>query len=353
MASFPAQALHPTPSHLHISGERCPWCEQPIPHEKFEEIKNRIAAREQQQVAQITDELRKQFAREKAQVEAKAREDAQRAAAAEADVKLAAAEGVRQDLEVKLQALEKEKAAAVFAEQAKAFEDRQKLQEKLQDLQRQLDNKTAQELGEGAEVDLFEQLKGAFEQDRIRRVLKGTQGADIVHEIVHKGIVCGKIIYDAKNRNAWKSDFVTKLRADQMAERAEHAILSSNKFPAGTQQLHHQDGVIIANPARVLALVELLRRHLLQTHELRISNEERERKTAALYAFITSDRCRQLLDSMETHATRMFELEEAEQKAHRLTWERRDKLIRLVQKVHADLCSEIERIIGADAGPLG
>ena len=52
---------------------------------------------------------------------------------------------------------------------------------------RKLEKKTAEELGEGAELDLYEELKALFEGDRIRRVPKGTPGADIVHEIVENG----------------------------------------------------------------------------------------------------------------------------------------------------------------------
>jgi hypothetical protein len=37
---------------------------------------------------------------------------------------------------------------------------------------RALENKTAEELGEGAEVDLFESLKSEFPEDNIRRVPK-------------------------------------------------------------------------------------------------------------------------------------------------------------------------------------
>ena len=48
----------------------------------------------------------------------------------------------------------------------------------------------------------------------------------------------------------------------------------------------------------------------------------------------------------------MFELDAAEEKAHRLTWERRSKLIRVVKKAQGDLTFEIERIIGtAGNGP--
>jgi hypothetical protein len=245
-----------------------------------------------------------------------------------------------------------DKEAAVLAEKAKAFDESQRLQLKLQELQRQLEGKTAHELGEASEVDLFEELRNAFEGDRIRRVGKGVNGADVVHEVVHNGKVCGKIIYDSKNRNAWQNEFASKLRADKLAERADHAVLSSNKFPKGTQQLHNQDGVIIANPGRVLALAEILRRNIVQTHELRIGNDERERKTVALYAFITSERCKQLLDAIDAQTVKMFELDTAEEKAHRLTWERRGKLIRMVKKAQGDLTFEIERIIGtAGNGP--
>jgi hypothetical protein len=219
----------------------------------------------------------------------------------------------------------------------------------LLELQRQLERKTAHERGEGAEIDLFEKLKSAFAGDRIRRVVKGTKGSDIIHEVLHKGKVCGQIVYDAKNRDAWRNDYVTKLREDQIAAKAEHAILSSHKFPADARQLHLQEGVIIANPARVLAVVEILRRHILQTYELRMSHQERDQKTEALYAFITSERCGQLLDSVEIAANKMLELDQAELRTHKRTWDTRRRLITAVQKANSDLSFEIERIIGTAA----
>lgn len=378
MSALPARHVE----HPHAANERCPWCDQPIGHQKFAEITSRIAAREREQQAAVTSRLKAEHERLLAEATARARADAEASAEAAVKARLAdaeiamkarleageaalaarlgeaeklrlAAETARKEVEAVLESqretLEKERILAVQAEQLKAVEEKQKLQEKLALLQKQLENKTAQEIGEGPEVDLFEQLKAAFEGDRIRRVLKGTQGGDVIHEVVRNGQVCGKIIYDSKSRNAWKGDFITKLRADQMAERAEHAVLSSNKFPAGSQQLHIVDGVIIAHPARVTALVEILRRHIIETHELRISSDEREEKTAALYAFITSDRCKQLLEQIETQVGRMLELEASEEKAHRLTWERRSRLINGVRKVHGDLCFEIERVLGTAA----
>jgi hypothetical protein len=245
--------------------------------------------------------------------------------------------------------LQREKDGAILSANAKVL----KLTAELADMQRKLEGKTANELGEGSEVDLFEALKAAFESDRIVRVGKGVNGADVIHEVVHNGKVCGKIVYDAKNRNAWQNEFVVKLRADKIAQAADHAILCSNKFPKDKAHVHYQDGVIVAGPARVVAIVQMLRDQVVRMHELRVSKEGREQKSMALYAFITSEHCRQLIDQVETQAVRMLELDSKEQEAHRRLWDQRKKLINTVQKSRSDLSFEIDRIIGtAGNGPM-
>jgi hypothetical protein len=66
----------------------------------------------------------------------------------------------------------------------------------------------------------------AFEGHRIRRVEKGAKGTDIIHEIVQAGKTVGK-----KNRGNWKSEYATKLCKDQIAEKAEFAILPRISSP--------------------------------------------------------------------------------------------------------------------------
>ncbi|HKD57828.1 MAG TPA: DUF2130 domain-containing protein [Hyphomicrobiaceae bacterium] len=248
--------------------------------------------------------------------------------------------------------LKEERDAAVLAERTRAFEEAQALRQKLEDLTRKLEGKSAHELGEGSEIDLFEELRDAFQADRIQRVPKGVNGADVIHEVVHNGRVCGKIIYDAKNRDSWQNGFATKLKADKLAQAADHAILSSNKFPKDKSQVHTQDGVIVANPARVLVIAEILREQIVRMHELRASKEAREEKTVALYAFVTSDHFKLLVEQVEAQAGKMLELDNKEQEAHRRVWDQRGKLIRTIQKARADLTFEVDRIIGtAGNGP--
>ncbi|MGB6177519.1 MAG: DUF2130 domain-containing protein [Methylocella sp.] len=385
--------LKPRSPHLHFGGETCPWCEQEIPPERLAEIRGKIAAREREQTHAITAKLEQQYAlqfdafrkakdaevakvKEDATAEAiRIRQEATEAAevlvrdktaakdkaVADAQAKTAEAEGkhsklseqhamtLNERLASQREILEKAKDDAINAEKAKAFAVHQKLTSDFNDLKRKYENKTAAERGEGAEIELFELLKAAFPDDRIRRVEKGAMGADIIHEVVENGKVCGKIVYDRKNRGNWKTEYATKLRADQIAEKADHAILSTNKYPDGEDQICMREHVILACPARVRWLAELLRAHIILTHKLRVSNEARDEKTAELYAFITSQRCRQLLDSIETLVKKLEEIDVAEQKAHSGVWRKRGELLKSVLKANGVFCFEIDRIIGTAA----
>lgn len=243
-------------------------------------------------------------------------------------------------------ALEKRHLEVLNAEKSKHFEETQKIQSQLADVQRKLENKTAQDLGEGAEVDLYEALKAAFGEDDITRIAKGLAGADIRHKVRHSGKDCGVILYDSKNHKAWRGEFVTKLRDDQIAGKADFAILSTIAFPQGSKQLHVQDNVILVNPARAVTIAQIVREQVVRAHALRLSDVDREKKTQALYAFITSERFAIQLSKVQTSLDTLSELDLKEQTAHKLTWQKRSQLHSGIAKAEADLRAEIDYIVG-------
>jgi hypothetical protein len=245
--------------------------------------------------------------------------------------------------------LEKAREDAVNAEKARAFEENQKLTNKVSDLQRALENKTAEELGEGAEINLFETLKKEFPEDDIQRIPKGTPGADIVHVVMYCGKKCGTIIYDSKNHNQFRNEHVSKLRTDQLAAEAEHAILSTRKFPQGARQLHLQDGVLLANPARVVLVVTLIRQQLLQLYAQRVSGVERESKTAELYDFIVSEQFSSLLSRIDERSEDLLEQQAKEMRWHENNWKKQGEAIRAIQKAKANLENQVNLIIGTSS----
>lgn len=270
-----------------------------------------------------------------AAAETRTREAEKRAAEAEANMSA--------DREV----LQKAADDAVNAERARAFEEKNKLLVQVSDLKRALENKTNEELGEGAHMNLLEELKAEFKDDKIERIPKGAPGADIQHIVMHRRQNCGTILYDSKNHIQWRNEHVSKLRRDQLAGKAEHAILSTLKFPQGTRQVCVQDGVLIANPARVVALATILRQNLIQVHTLRLSQADRESKMATLYEFITSDRCTQLLSRIDERADSLQDQQDREIRWHQNHWKKQGEAIRAIQKAKADLANEVEALIAS------
>ena len=273
---------------------------------------------------------------------------------AEAERDIVTAELAKKDVahakEIKQQrkALEDANTTKLAEKDAEHFRERDKNLRTIQKLERSLERRTADERGEGSEINLYEALRDAFDDDKITRVGKGESGADIWHDVKYKGEVCGRIVYDAKDHGRWATSFAKKLRTDQLAAEAEHAILAlaPTAFPSNSRQIELREGVILANPARVVALVTLLREQIIRSHRLSLSSHERDEKMVELYDFINSDRCGQLFSQFDSLMEKMEKLEVAEKKAHDKTWRSRGMLFKdVIKVVRGQLGDEIDRIL--------
>jgi hypothetical protein len=300
---------------------QCPYCGQPISRKQYREIRAQIEAQVEQA---LKDRLAEQVKLLKVNQDT----------------------SIKRRLEAQRQTLEKAKAEAVAAERTKAYAERMRLDTQLQDLQRKLQRKTANELGEEGEVDLFEALRREFRHDTITRVAKGVPGADVTHRVVHNDIVIGTILVDSKNTSRFLSRYVTKLRADQLREQADHAIISTTAFPPGARQLALIDNVIVAAPAWVAVVIHLLRRHIVEMHVLRIGNEARQEKTEALYRFIVSPAGLALLDQIVSLTDDLTNLLAREKKAHHQDWEKRLALYAAIRDAKEQFSDSIHGIIG-------
>ena len=229
--------------------------------------------------------------------------------------------------------LQREKETAVLAEKAKVL----KLQSELADMQRKLEGKSAHELGEGSEIDLFEQLRTAFEGDRIQRVPKGVNGADVIHEVIHNGKVCGKIIYDAKNRNAWQNGFATKLNADKLVQAPTTPSCPATSSPRTRRRSTTRTASSSPSRRACWRSSRSCATSSCACTSCASARRGASRRSVELYAFITSEHCKQLLEQVEAQAGKMLDLDTKEQEAHRRLWDQRGKLIRSVQKARSDL----------------
>ncbi len=397
------------PIHPAENADRCPWCGTAIPRAKFVEIERRIAEQERSKLAKerarMEQEMRAEWNRaeaklnvetnqkiaaaivERDQAAAKAREADARAAAkarelearettirkeaadqAAAKAKLDAdkqmsvvtterdqalakmrqiEEANQKDLQQLRNTLEKDRDQQLLKFNAERTRERGQFELKIDALKRQLQRKTADELGEGAEIDVFDALREVFPRDDIARIKKGQPGADIRHTILHKGRPCGTILVDSKNRQGWQDGYVSKLREDQMAAKAEYAVLATSVFPSGKKELYvdEETKVIVVSRARAVEIIGLIRQLMVKLHVLGLSLEERTEKRELLFRYISSDDCRQHMAEATRLTNEILDLDVDEQKVHQKTWDKRGKMAARLRNLIRDVDTEVTAII--------
>jgi hypothetical protein len=259
----------------------------------------------------------------------------------------------QKELAEQRQALEKDKTLTLLRQETKFNRERESLQKKMQLMDKQLQKKTANELGDGAEVDLFEALRECFPSDKITRIPKGQAGADILHEVLYKGEPCGRIILDSKNRQGWKWDFVTKLRQDQVEAGAEHAILATTVFPQGKKEMCIESGVIVMAPARIIYVAQILRQAMVTMRVKGLSIKERATKMSKLYNLITSESYSGKFAEANKLTQDIDELGVQEIKDHGNLWKKRGALVKRIQNVLRETETEVSAIIESSEGEEG
>lgn len=259
------------------------------------------------------------------------------------------------DLEQLRAALDKDRTDQLLKLQAAHLREKGQLQQKVDTMSRQLQRKTADELGEGAEVDVYEALREAFPGDDITRVKRGEPGADIRHKVLHKGTTCGTILVDSKNRQAWQNSYITKLREDQMAAKAEHAVLATTVFPSGKKELYldEETAVIVVSRARVCEVVELLRSSMVRMRVLKLSLSERNEKRDLLYKYIASEEYRQHQQEAARLSNELSDLDVEEKRDHDKVWHKRGKMVTRLRNVVRQVETEVSAILENRPGTTG
>lgn len=358
----------------HPAINQCPTCGGSLSDAKYREVQRNLDERERRLRAETEARLKKVLDEKHRLDLIQAQRDGEKRAAEGAAKTLAAAKSELTATQAKLK--EQQARAAVQAQQVAEAErtyqtelakqrqllgrdkdealrkaraeftrEKEAAQKKVADLERQLQKKTANDLGDGAEIDLYEALRDIFPRDHLTRVGKGEPGADIHHEVLHKGQSCGLIVIDSKNRKNWQNGYVTKLRQDQLEAEAQHAILATTTFPAGAKELYIRDNVIVVTPARAPFIIQLLRDLMVRMHVQGLSMKERAVKMGRLYKYITSEVCAQRFQEAKKITEDLADLDVQETKDHQKVWERRGRMTTRLKGVLRDLDTEISTIV--------
>jgi hypothetical protein len=361
--------------------DACPWCGQRISHKQFVDIEARLRAEDkrrqeaadaevQARVATERDTLETRYRADRTSLElmlGKLKEQLEKAKDEQAEFEKrlreateAAAQAERRRVEAELakkvqveRERERELIKADFdqkmlkqdAENQKAA---QALRKQVAELQRKLEDQATRK-PEVVELDVFEELKAAYPEDRVLRLPRGEAGGDILVEVKYKGAICGRIILDSRNRGNWQTSYATKLRSDMLEDKADHAILTTLHFPRGATELCRQDDVLLVHPARVVELVGILRQALVRMHQARLSIEQRDEKKLRLYDHITSELFRRKLSDTGKLTQQLLDLDVDEFKEHNRVWKARGGILKKLEAVNSEVVGEINDIVDGRA----
>jgi hypothetical protein len=176
----------------------------------------------------------------------------------------------------------------------------------IEELRRRAEQGSQQLQGEALELELESLLRHQFPRDQIEPVPNGDFGGDVLHRVFGPGgQTCGTILWESKRTKRWSDDWLTKLRNDQRAAKAEVALIVSSALPKEVETFGLVDNVWVAEPRFPVPLAIVLRHSLIDLAGSRQAQEGQQSKMEMMYTYLTGPRFRHRIDAIVERFTDM------------------------------------------------
>ncbi len=246
----------------------------------------------------------------------------------------------------------KQNALEIFTDEhrLKDLEKEKKISDMLktiEELKRKAQQGSMQTQGEVLELDIESLLKTKFPTDEIEPVSKGMRGADILQKIFSKGQYCGTIIWEAKHTKAWSDAWISKLKDDQRAVKAEIAVLATETMPKGVNSFTHINGIWVTDFSLVGNLAEVLRKGIIDIFQQKRSAVGKNEKMEFLYGYLSGPEFKQKVEAIVDAFKAMKEDLDHERRSMTRMWAKREKQIERVILNTGAMYGDMQGIIGA------
>jgi hypothetical protein len=221
------------------------------------------------------------------------------------------------------------------------------MQRQIEELRRKAEQGSQQLQGEALEIELESQLRARFSRDVIEPVPKGEFGGDVLQRVFGPtGQACGTILWESKRTKNWSDGWLSKLRDDQRAAKAEIAMIVSSALPKGVESFDLVDGVWVVEPRFALPLAIALRQSLIDVAGSKLAQEGQQSKMELVYAYLTGPRFRHRIDAIVERFTEMQNDLDRERKTMMRLWAKREEQLRGVLDSTAGLYGDLQGIAG-------
>jgi hypothetical protein len=221
------------------------------------------------------------------------------------------------------------------------------MQKQIEELKRRAEQGSQQLQGEVQELELEFLLQGRFPRDNVEPVPKGEHGGDVLHRVIGPmEQLCGTILWESKRTKNWSDGWLSKLRDDQRAAKAEFAVMVSQVLPKDVESFDLVDGVWVTSPRTFIPVAVALRHSLLELALARQAGEGQQTKMEMVYQYLTGQRFRQRVQAIVEKFSDMQEDLDKERKTMTRLWAKRQEQIRCVIESTAGMYGDLQGIAG-------
>ncbi len=221
------------------------------------------------------------------------------------------------------------------------------MQKQIEELKRKAEQGSQQLQGEVQELELEALLSTKFPRDIIEPVPKGEHGGDLLHRVTSSlGQCCGTILWESKRTKNWSDNWLSKLREDQRAAKAEIAVIVSQTLPKGVETFELIDGVWVTHPKALVPVAVSLRHTLIEVSSARQASEGQQTKMEMVYQYLTGPRFRQRVQAIVEAFSSMQEDLDKEKKVITKQWAKREEQIGRVMQATVGMYGDLQGIAG-------
>ncbi len=221
------------------------------------------------------------------------------------------------------------------------------MQEKIEELKKKAEQGSQQLQGEAQELMLEDALRARFPFDSIEPVGKGEFGGDVLQRVINSaGQVCGTILWETKRTKVWSDGWLTKLKGDQRAAKADLALIVSHALPKDIRSFDLLEGVWVTGPHCFIPVATSLRETLIMTAGVRAVGEGQQSKSAVMYDYLTGPRFRHRIEAVVEQYTEMQSDLASERKATMKRWAKREQQLHQVLDSMSGMYGDLQGIAG-------
>lgn len=226
------------------------------------------------------------------------------------------------------------------------------MKEQMDEMKRKAEQGSMQLQGEVQELALEELLRRFFAVDIISEVPKGVTGADVLQTVLHKGLECGKIVYESKRTKTFSPEWIKKLKTDAALVKADVCVIVTETLPDDIDKIGMKDGVWISSFHDIKGLVIVLRDSLIKINEAYNSQTNKGEKMQMLYDYLMSNEFKLQITNINDGFRELQKGYMDERNAMEKIWKKREKQLEKILLNTNHFIGSIQGIAGSSLPEL-